>query len=672
MLITQAHALVLLRLLQDQEAQRPYTEVEEAERPVLLALERADLARPQTPVRWVLTYAGAQLARTLRELVQWGPQARSEAEDEAGGDLVIRERRGLAPPAQWPTDWRWLGSEVLAMLEAAHRAERVGPKAEEALLSRGLAVRVWDRERKVESVVLSEAGRTVWEIAHQTRPQLVIDVHLANLIRDLPMGPMPASRLPDDPHALALLESMRLLAYSVPHGDIVALTALGQAVKRALETGGFGQGTVLSDGLLWLLAQHVDGEDIGSKAVSHLQALGYLDAQGELLPAGEWALEAFRLWHDGPRTQVWTLAVEAEEVEVLQAVAALWQKVEQTGNPEEQPTFARLRREMIDRKVAEYRRLLERYGRRIKDMPRQYQTIAQRFAEAKDLARWYDDNFALRETLYSLESFGLLTSSQDERGREVFRVTPAGAEVLADQQAQRRDISSTAVKAITMTRKAFAAPARDWWEEAREAGLIGSAEPTQSGWRYARLAETLQRKPLLTRFEMQVFHAIPARGLSEEEIYALLEKQGLDRDRIRWALEKLEARHLIEILPDGNVVETPTGERLDQALAAVPEGFGNPITPLMVRVLQALREVGTLYVKERKVRVLPRNLKEAQKRSGLSREAFEDALTAARKAGFVGRNTITQAGMLVLEAVAAMNPSPEEELQGLVTPSEEA
>ena len=666
MLITKAHALALLRLLQDREDKKPFTELEVADTPVLLELERADLVRQQSPVRWVLTYTGEMVARTLRELVQWGPQARHEEDDEVGGDLVIREAHGLTPPAQWPEDWRWLGSEVIAMLDAAERADRVGPKAEEALLSRGLAMRVWDRARKAERVVLSEAGHTILEAYRQSRPRLIVDADLAAFIRSAPVGPMAASRLVGDAHHIRLLEAMRLIAFSLPNGEVVAFTALGQAVREALALGGFGEGTVLSGDLLWLLARHVDGEDIGAQAIAHLQALGYLDVQGNLLPAGEWALEAFRLWHDGPREDIWTLAVEAEEVEVLQTVDALWQKYRQTGNEEDMPTFARLRREMIDRKVEEYRRLLEQYGRRIKEMPRRYQAIARRFTEAKDLARWYDDNFALRETLYSLESFDLLTSSLDEKGREVFRITPFGAEVLDDQRHQRRDIPSTAVKAITMTRKAFSAPADDWWQEARNAGLIGTAEPTQSGWRYARLAETLRRKPLLTRFEMAVFHAIPERGLIEEEIYALLEQRGLERERIRWALEKLEARHLIEILPDGNVVETPAGVKMDAALAAVPEGFGNPVHPLLVRVLQALREVGTLYVKERKVRVLPRNLEEAWRRSGLSREAFDDALKAARAAGFVGRNTITHAGLLVLEAVDAMNPAPEDELRGLV------
>ncbi len=668
MIVRKEHARMLERLLKDQDARLPFTEIEPHEQPVLHELERAGLVRQQTPVRWVLTYSGAALAQVLRDLYHQGPAAYAEAEDEVGGDLVIREWHGLAAPETWPDDWRWLGSEVIAMLDAAARAERVGPKAEQPLLERGLAMRVWDRAKKAEYVVLSDAGRAVLEIYLHAHPRLLIDETLAEFIRKVPVGPAPADRLPTGSHEEHLLEAMRLIAYSVPVSDAFAFTALGQAVKRALETGGFGRGTVLSEDLLWLLARHADGEPIAPDSLARLQALAYVDADGELLPAGEWALEALRLWWDGPRAEVWTLAVEAEEVEVLQTVAALWDKYTQTGNDDDIPTFERLRREMIDRKVKEYKALLERYGRRIKEMPKKYQAIAQRFAEAKDLARWYDDNFTLRETLYSLESFNLLASEEDDSGREVFRLTPVGHAVLQDHAAQRRDVSSTAVKAITMTRKMFSAPAMDWWQQAHDAGLVGTAEPTKSGWLYATLAETLTRRPHLTRFELEVFHLIPAKGMTEDEIYAALQAQGEDPERIRWALEKLEARHFIEILPDGNVVETEAGELLDQALAGVPEGFGNPVNPLMVRVLEALRAVGTLYVKERKVRVLPRNIKEAWKRSGLSREAFDDALKAARVAGFVGRNSVTHAGLLLLEAAARMNPHPEAVLQGYAGP----
>ncbi len=667
MVIRKEHARLIEQLLSDRTKHKPYTEIDPESVPAIKELERAGLVRQQTPVRWVLTYSGEALARVLQDLYTQGPAPYAEKEEDVGGQFVIREGYGLSHPNAWEDDWRWIGSEIIAMLDAAARAERVGPKAERPLLERGLAVRVWDRERKKEYFILSEAGQTVLTIYRQAHPRLLIDDELANLIRELPIGPAPSSHLPTGSHHEHMMEGMRLIAYSAPQSDIYAFTALGQAVKHTLRLGGFVTGTVLSEDILHLLAQHVEGDDISPAAVARLQALAFIDGNGDLLPAGEWALEVYRLWRDGPREDVWTLAVEEEEVEILQTVHMLWEKYEQTGNEEEIPTFKRLRREMIDRKVKEYKALLERYGRRISDMPKKYQLITSRFMEAKDQARWYDDNFALRESLHSLESFNFLMSTEDKRGREVFRLTPIGEQVLNEQADRRRDISSTAVKAITMTRKMFSAPAITWWQQAHDSGLVGTSGPTKGGWLYAHLAETLRRKPHLTRTEMEVFHVIPARGITEEEVYEILEERGVDRERIRWALEKLEARHLIEILPDGNIVETRAGELMDAALSGVPAGFGNPVNPLIVRVLSALRDVGTLYVKERKVRVLPRNIGHAQKRSGLSAEAFNDALEAARVAGFVGRNTVTTAGLLLLEVVEAMNPQAEEELVGLVS-----
>ena len=96
----------------------------------------------------------------------------------------------------------------------------------------------------------------------------------------------------------------------------------------------------------------------------------------------------------------------------------------------------------------------------------------------------------------------------------------------------------------------------------------------------------------------------------------------------------------------------------------MPEGFGNPVNPLVVRLLRALRQAGTLYVKEKRVRVLPRNLERAIRLSGLSREAWENAMEAARVAGFVGKNAVNEAGLLLLEVAERMNPG--EEVRGLV------
>ncbi len=668
MIIRKEHALLLKRLLEEKNSNKPFTELSETDTPVMLELERAELVRQQTPVRWVLTYAGEEIARTLEELYNQGPSVYTENENEAAGDLVITKGKGLDAPEKWPDDFRWIGSEIIAMLDAADRAGRVGLASEEALISRGLAVRVKDKEKKKEYTVLSDAGQAVLDIYRNAHPRLIVDSELAEFIRKAPVGPAPSDRLPLGSHKEHLLEAMRLIAYSAPSSDIVAFTALGQALKHTLETGGFGAETVFSEEIMWNIAHLADGNEIPEEALHTLQELAYADSNGNLLPGGEWALEVFRIWHDGPRKDVWTIALEDIEADVLQAIATLNEKYSETKSESALSTFENIRREMIDKKVKEYKKLLDRYGRKIREIPEKFRKIAEKFAEAKDLARWFDDNFFLREALYSLESFGLIESSFDEKTeKEIFVITKEGKSVLNDQKENKRSISSTAVKAITMTRKMFSAPATNWFERAQKEGLVGTAEPTKSGYLYARLAEGIERKPHLTKFELEIFHIIPKRGMTLEEFYAETEKRGETIERTEWALEKLEARHLIEILPDGNIVETEAGEKLDEALAGVPEGLGNPVNPIIYRVLKALRAVGTLYVKEKKVRILPCKIKEALKLSGLSEEAFEDALKVARVAGFVGKNSVTEAGLLLLEAMEKENPESGETLSGFVS-----
>ncbi len=635
MIIKKEHAEALLRLLAfEEESKTKGMDIAEVDSPLYLELERQALVRQSAPLKRELTYLGKELALTIKDLVEKGK---------------------LAPPEQWPERFRWLGSEIVAMIEAAGLSGQVGPLAVEALKERGFAAETKDPETGKAYIGLTEAGRRVFEIYQALEPELEISAELAQEIRKLPAGPARVSLLTTDTHTKHLLEAMRLLAYSVPSSDIYAFTALGQAVKKTLTYGGFGEGDVLTGDLLWALADVADGKEVPEATYAVLQALGYLDQNGELLPAGYWALEVLRLWKREVVPEAWTMALEDEEVEVLQTIEALWEKAKQ--NPEETPTFENLRREMIDRKIREYKEILARYGRKLEEMPERYRQIAGEFMLAKDLARWYDDNFHLRLALYSLESFQLIYTTEDQKGREVFALTEFGRKVLEDQASRTRDISSTAVKALTMTHRSFSAPNVQWVEEAQEAGLLGTGEPTRSGLLYAELAETIRRIPHLTRYEAEVLASIPARGITVEDLFDLV-GQG-QRRRFKWALEKLEARHLINVLPDGNIMETEAGELLDRAVSGVPKNFGHPINPLIYRVLKALAEVGTLFVKERRIRVLPRNVKQAMKKSGLPAPVFDEALKAARHAGYVGKNTITEAGCLVLEAVEKMNPHAE-------------
>jgi hypothetical protein len=582
-------------------------------------------------------------------LYEIGPQPFAEKEEEIKGNIVIREARGLNPPEAWDDDFRFLGSEIIAMLEAADLAGRVGPEGVEPLMVRGLAARVYDRERKKEYVTLTKQGKIALEIYRNAEPNLEIDASLADLIRRLPMGPAESSRLIASDHEKHLLEGMRLIAYSVPKSEIFAFTALGQAVKRALTLGGFGEGVVLSRDILISLAEYLDTEKLPESAITILQSLGYLGPSGELLPAGEFAMEAFRLLKDRPQGLAVAFDLEKDEVDVLKAIKDLREKAR--SNPEERPTFDNLKKEMIKRKSAEYKIMKEKYGEKFEEIIEEYRDIARNFFYATDLNAWYVENFDLRAFLHSLESFQLIRSEKDEKGKEVFTLTEFGRKVLEDEAEQ---VSAPTVKAITTPRKAFAAPNLEWYNLALKEGLIGTGGPSRRGNLYADLAEKVYRLPFLTKYEYMVFSVIPEKGITLSEIYELL-KDELPACKIRFAINKLEARRLIEVLTDGNVVETEAGKLLDQALLSVPKGAGFPVTPIIVRVLQALKKVGTLYVKEQKVRILPRNVAEAKRISGLSDETFAEALQVARLFGYVGYNNLTDTGMMLLEAAEKMN-----------------
>ncbi|MDI6851800.1 MAG: DUF505 domain-containing protein [bacterium] len=649
MVIKKQHAILLEKLLTDEDKKLSYTPLEEVDELVARELELMGFLRFSNPLQLTLTSIGRELATLLRELYQMGPKPFAEKEEEVKGNIVIREAKGLKPPAEWDDDFRFLGSEIIAMLESADLAGKVGPEGIEPLLSRGLAAKVYDREYKKEYVILTKQGKTALRIYRNTEPNFVIDSSLAEVIRRLPMGPAKSSRLIASDHEKHLLEGMRLIAYSVPKSEIFAFTALGQAVKNTLTHGGFGSGVVLSTEILISLTEYIDLGKLTESALTILQSLGYIGPAGELLPAGEFAMEAFRLLKDRPNGVAVAFDLEKDEIDVLRAIKYLWEKAQ--NNPEERPTFENLKKEMIKRKSAEYKVLKEKYGEKFDEITEEYRDIAKNFFYAIDLNAWYIENFDLRAFLHSLESFNLIQSEEDEKGKEVFKLTNYGEMVLQDDAEY---ISAPAVKAITTSRKAFAAPNLEWYELAEKEGLVGTAGPSRRGNLYANLAEKAYRLPFLTKYEHRVFSIIPEKGITLNELATFL-KDEMPLWKIKYAVNKLEARRLIEVLPDGNIVQTEAGKLLNKALLSVPKSAGFPVTPVIVRLLQALRKVGTLYVKEKKVRILPRNVSEAKKISGLSDDVFAEALQVARLFGYVGYNSLTEAGITLLEAVEKMN-----------------
>jgi len=647
MVIRKEHALALLRVREEEINNAPACQLfMKSEEPPYLELERMNLLRMVRPLEYSLTYWGRALANIINEMVDKGL---------------------IEHPSKWDENFRWLGSEVIMMIETAiENGDVPGPLTEGELRKRGFV-----EEKKIEKkgsvIVINQYAKDVYDIFRNAHPRLIIDRELCQYIKEMPAGPAESAKLPAGGRFPILMGAMRLLAFSVPTSDVYTLTALGQEIKKACESLAPTYETVISEDEMDSLARVIDEgvESLTDEEKEVLMALAYIDGEGNILPAGEHLLEAYRIWKERSFKPVKSINVEILDAELLKAIREVWKHHE--SNPEVMPTVDELVHYMFYKPLKDYKHLIQHYGRKLyQDLGYQKkEEIMKKFSEVKTAEelfksfyekgnKWYEKMYdIIQESLYTLESFNLVRAEEKE-GKKVHYLTEYGEKVLEDMEKRgMREIPAVAVKAITIANKEFASPNVDWYRKAVETQLVGGGEATEAGKMYAQMAYEIRRLPHITRFELQVLHKLPEKGFFVKDVYELFDETW--KEEVEYALNKLEVRGYIDILQNEAIVLTEAGKLIKRALSGTPEGFANPITPLAVRVLEALRKVGTLYEKEKKVRVLPKNFAEAMKISGLDPESFEKELIVLRASNLIGKNSINEAGLLILEALDKLN-----------------
>ncbi|MGZ6387633.1 MAG: DUF505 domain-containing protein [Ktedonobacterales bacterium] len=622
MLLTGSHLRALNALLASEAAgqQRHFVGDEDTYR----VLELDALVRRDPDQDYALTDQGREAARLLDQM----------------------QEQGLLPQSdQVEPTWRFLGSEVLAALAAAERAgDQVGPITADLLQTRGLAQVTRDPKRKVSSLRLTSYGTAWLDFARRTRPHVKITGDLANSIHDLPPAYADPHRLGVPGGHAAQLEALRFIVWSVPDRAVFTFTTLGQAVYEALRLGGYPiADIVLDDAILTQVATIAEqgAAALQPELLARVQMLGYAAADGSLTPAGQAALRAQHFLDAPPVRPPATFTISRHEAELLDTVRQLSERSEPT-------TKDALHKVLVDDLERRYQAFVGKYGRKIREVPARKRQEEEMLAEMRNRDRAFGSPAVLDEWLVHLESFDLL-HGQGEGDVTVYRLTPHGLRVVEIQGDTPHTVSGMAVKAIAITTTAgyFYAPAQAWVDRAREEELIGPFGITQAGHFYAWLAEHAKRWPALSRQEAQTLLNLP----QVEQPSA-----GEEGSEQAYILDRLEARGLIERLVDGQVVRTELGDPLAKAVAGALE-LAYPVTPAIVRLLLAVRQVGeSLYVKEEKVRIPPKQWDEVERRTGLGPQEFQETVQLARLGNYLGKANLTEAGEEVLEVLAKGSP----------------
>ena len=490
---------------------------------------------------------------------------------------------------QWQDNFKFIGSEVISMIEVARLAQgniKDQPQISSELEKRGMA----------EEGKLLPIAESILEAYDEALPQVFLTKPLLEGLRKCPPGPGKKSLLPFESNHIYELEAMRLLTFSLPYGNSYSLTGGGQQIRAALLKG-LAPGNVLDDELLSLILKDEYQED----DIVRLQAIGAINSEGQLLPAGRAFYAAARLLYVTPIVFNPSVCIKDRDFNVLEAIETLWDK--HKDNPEIFPNNKAVKNFMEDKGV---------------------------------------EKGKTQKSLYVLESYRLIKAERIEQGALVYELTTIGKEVLKDRLQQgHKSVSARSVMAITTTRMENLSPDDTWVDIAEKEGLVGNGFPSQSGRLFARLASTIERLPTVDSQQRRVLDVLPYwRGLFLEQIENHIPK--MSRQEIETSLDRLTGNGLVDVLPGGLFKVTEAGASFKRAMSVVPEGIEFHVTPAMLRLLAAAEK----NTENGKI-----NWREAERDSGLDPEVVSETALALRKLIYVKSDKLTNAGKLLLDGM---------------------
>ncbi len=508
---------------------------------------------------------------------------------DAGRRLVLAWRTSGKPEAN-----PWVDSRVFSMIESSVLAGgRVEEKWRSILEERGFTG---------ESGELSPEAYEVYDTLSTTEKKLVVSKAMAGALVAIPEGP--AENKWYDTKWLETFEAMGLIVRSAPNGKYIALTRSGRLLKRAFNQLNLDAPytALLNESIYKDILRVLNGERLDGEARQRLGLIGYLSGTGSLTRAASLVVLAWR-YASSPSPTLPT-ALSSHEVRVLKRIVELWEKAK--SNPELAPTRKR---------------------------------VVENLESSWDLK-----HYSVSLVLYQLEALGLIEEIPWEKGRIVLKLTPMGERVLRDCG---RGSSVTAVRSLVEADRG-GSPDEEWISKAIDESLLGSKGPTDCGRALMKVSREAWRSLLVTGLEALILRRMPERKSVQRSDLAR-SFPGSEED-VLFSLDKLESKGLVRTCLGGRMVITELGLIMKQALIGAPTGVATPVNPHVVKLLEAIRKLGT------------EDLARLANETKMDLDTLKTALIIARAVKLIGRGgTLTREGEMVLEVISKLRERAEHE-----------